>query len=86
MFNFLKKKKEEKCAKCDKAVHKIEGWYGDTDLQNEKPLKSNFCIDHLVQESPKDFNKHIINYAKNVNEYDEKMRKKYEKSKTETHN
>ena len=76
MFNFWKKKPIEKCAKCDKSVHKIEGWYGDPDLQNEKPLKSKFCIDHLVQENPKEFNSEIKKYADGVNRYEQRMKSK----------
>ncbi len=78
-----KKPGVEKCSKCDKPIHKIDDWSGGgPGIQDYgEPLKSEFCIDHLIEQKPKKFNDEIKSYAKAVNEMEKRDFEMIEKAK-----
>lgn len=75
-----KDKNIKKCIKCGKPAHKIEDFYGGSELgfgSKGKPLQSDFCLEHLIEENPKKFSCEIVSYAKAVHRQQEKLRRKH---------
>ncbi len=74
--------KIKKCLLCDKPSHEIDDWFGGgPGLQDfGEPLKSEYCIDHLVEKGERRFNDQVKGYAKAVNKWQEKENKLIERA------